>query len=397
MKVLEINTVCGIRSTGRICTDIASILEREGHECRIAYGREIVPSQYQKYSYKMGSDIGVKIDALKTRFFDNAGFNSTHDTKKLICWIKSFSPDVVHLHNIHGYYINVKLLFNFLKEYGRPVVWTLHDCWAFTGHCTHFTMAGCDKWKTGCYACMQKSAYPSSVLIDNSKRNYQLKQELFTSLDNLTIVTPSKWLADMAKQSFLKKHKIITIPNGIDLAVFKPTEGNFREKYGLQNKKIILGAATSWPESKNLKMFSEIADKLDDSYRVVVVGVSPKESGQCSNKILVIPRTNSVEEMAEIYTSADVFANLGREETMGLTTVEAMACGTPVVTSNCTAVPEVVTQDSGIVVEDLTVENVIHAIERVLECNSFETFSTAIKYEKSQQYTKYIELYKALI
>ncbi len=397
MKVLQINTVCGIRSTGRICTDLAEILENDGCECRIAYGRESVPDKYQKYAYKIGNDTNVKIDALKTRFLDNAGFNSTAATKRFIKWIECFDPDIIHLHNIHGYYINIRLLFKFLKDYGKPVIWTLHDCWAFTGHCAHFTMASCDKWKNGCYSCSQKNVYPTSLFLDRSKRNYQLKKDLFTSLDNLIIVTPSKWLADMAKQSYLKKYEIIAIPNGIDLDVFKPTYGDFRERYGLENKKIILGAATSWPESKNLKLFSQVAEVLDDSYKVVVVGVPQEQAARYSEKMLAIPRTNSVEEMSEIYTCADVFANLGLEETMGLTTVEAMACGTPVITSNCTAVPEVVTEDSGIVIKNLDVQGVVAGIEKVLSQCYNDTFSNARKYEKAQQYRKYIDLYNKII
>ncbi len=397
MKVLEINSVCGIKSTGRICTDLAEVLEEEGFECKIAYGRDTVPEKYHKYAYRIGDDKSVKKDVFKTRFLDNAGFNSVSETRKFIEWVKGFEPDIIHLHNIHGYYINIKILFDFLSSYGKPVIWTLHDCWSFTGHCAHFTMAKCDKWLSGCHSCPQKRTYPSSVILDNSKRNYEMKKALFTQVDNLTLVTPSKWLANLVKSSYLKKYEVVSIPNGIDLSVFRPTYGDFRERYGLENKKIILGAATSWPEGKNLKLFSEVADALDDNYKVVVVGVPQKQAEQFSKKLLTIPRTHNVEEMAEIYTSADVFANLSMEETMGLTTVEAMACGTPVITSNCTAVPEVVTVDSGVVIENLTVEDVRLGIEKVLSKKYDKTIEVAKKYEKKQQYKKYIDLYNKIL
>ena len=178
MKVLQINSVCGIRSTGRICTDIAEVLEKEGHECKIAYGRESVPEKYKKYAVRIGSDFSNKLDGVKTRIFDNAGFNSRKETKRFLNWVKEYNPDIIHLHNIHGYYLNIELLFKFLKEFNKPVVWTLHDCWPFTGHCAHYDFVGCNKWKKQCFNCEQKKGYPSSYVFDNSKQNYQsLKNE----------------------------------------------------------------------------------------------------------------------------------------------------------------------------------------------------------------------------
>ena len=171
MKVLQINSVCGIRSTGRICTDLADVLERNGHECKIAYGRETVPEKYQKYAVRIGSDFGVKLHALQSRIFDNTGFGSRRATEKFIEWVKEYDPDLIHLHNIHGYYINIEVLFNYLAKADIPVVWTLHDCWAFTGHCAHYSYVKCDKWKTGCYNCPKKKRYPSSLLLDASKQN----------------------------------------------------------------------------------------------------------------------------------------------------------------------------------------------------------------------------------
>ena len=194
MKVFQINSVCGIRSTGRICTDLAEVLSSSGHECKIAYGRETVPEKYKNISYRIGSNLGVKLNALKARIFDNEGFNAKGATRKLVKEIKAFNPDVIHLHNLHGYYLNLKILFGYLKKADKPVVWTLHDCWAFTGHCSYFDFAGCTKWQTQCHHCSQKKDYPVSKCRDRSRKNYLDKKQIFTGVKNLTIVTPSKWL-----------------------------------------------------------------------------------------------------------------------------------------------------------------------------------------------------------
>ncbi len=397
MKVLQINTVCGILSTGRICTDIAEVLEQHGHECKIAYGRMNVPEKYQKYAIRIGNDLNTKIEGLKTRLFDNAGFNSKMATKKFLKWIEEYNPDIIHLHNLHGYYINVELLFKFLKKYNKPVVWTLHDCWTYTGHCAHFTAIGCKKWQTLCSNCPHKKHYPKSLFLDRSTRNHKLKKKLFTSLNNITLITPSQWLADVTKQSYMGKYEIHTIPNGVDLEAFKPTESDFRKKYGLENKKIILGVASAWGKNKGTDEFAALAQTLGDDFKVVMVGVNENLAKTLPNEILVFPRTQTVKELAEIYTAADVFLNPSRQETMGLTTVEAMACGTPVVTSNLTAVPEVVTEENGIVCENLEPENIKNAILKVLEGSYTSVRKTSKKFEKSKQYNKYFEIYYTLV
>ena len=316
-------------------------------------------------------------------------------TEKLVEKIKAYNPDIIHLHNIHGYYLNIDILFNYLAAADKPVVWTLHDCWAFTGHCAYFTTAACDRWKTGCCGCPLKKSYPSSILLDRSERNWNKKKKLFTSVKNMTLVTPSEWLASLVKKSFLGKYPVKAIPNGINLDMFKPTESNFREKYGLQNIKVILGVATTWSERKGLNEFKELANLLDENYKVVLLGMSAEQIKALPHNILGLPATNTIDELAEIYTAADVFVNAGKEETMGLTTVEAMACGTPVVVSNLTAVPEVVTPNGGMILEKLTAENIKHGIEKALT-TTFDTRTNAEKYEKKQQYLKYLDLYKKI-
>lgn len=396
MKILMINVVCGIRSTGRICTDIADVLQLKGDECKVVYGRYEAPERYADISIRAGSELSVKIDALQTRLFDNAGFNSKAATRKLIAEIGEYAPDIIHLHNLHGYYVNIDILFKYLKKIDKPVIWTLHDCWAFTGHCSHFSLIGCEKWKSGCFDCPQKKKYPSSFFIDNSKKNYEKKKALFTSLSNLTLVTPSEWLAGLVRQSFLGKYEVLAIPNGVDLDAFKPTESDFRKKYGLEDKKIVLGVASSWGKSKGLYDFAKLSEILPNEYQIVLVGISKEEAHayELPEKILCVDRTNSIEELSGIYTSANVFVNPSRQETMGLTTVEAMACGTPVITSSYTAVPEVVTTDGGVVLDDVSPIKIFEAIEKVLSCDYPNTRQNASKYEKKQQYLKYIELYR---
>jgi glycosyltransferase involved in cell wall biosynthesis len=399
MKVLLINSVCGIKSTGRICTDLAEVLESQGHQCKIAYGREAVPEKYQRFAHRIGSDIAVKIDALKTRLFDNAGFNSVSVTKGFIKWIKEYNPDIIHLHNIHGYYINIKLLFKFLKEFGKPVVWTLHDCWSFTGHCVHFETIKCEKWKNGCNNCPKKRSYPKSMLFDFSKRNYFLKKDTFTSIENLTIITPSKWLADLVSKSFLGKYEIKVINNGIDLDVFKSLCSDFREKNNLENKKIILGVASAWGKGKGFYDFIKLSDMLDECYKIVLVGVTEEQKKLLPSNILAIEKTNNVNELTQIYTTADVFVNATYVDTFPTVNLEAQACGTPVITYATGGSVESVFENN--VVPVVNLEAVCQKIKEIAEDvdknNRDQAILMASHFRKKDKYLEYLELYQSIL
>ena len=331
MKVLMINSVCGIRSTGRICTDIATLLEEQGHECVIAYGRETVPEKHRKYSMRIGTERDIKIHALKTRIFDTCGLSSTKYTKKFISWVEKYDPDVIHLHNLHGYYINIKILFDYLKRSGKKIVWTLHDCWPFTGHCSHFDSIGCNRWIDGCYKCPKKKRYPTSLVFDRSRKNYEDKQKLFTSVP-IEIVSPSRWLASFVEKSFLKDHNIHVIPNGIDTSIFKKTASDFRARNEIEDKKIVLGVASAWGKSKGLYDFYKLAEMLSDEYKIVLVGLTTEQLQTIPKNIIGISRTNSTEELAAIYTAADVFVNPTYSDNYPTVNLEAQACGTPVIT-----------------------------------------------------------------
>ncbi len=391
MKLLQINSVCGIRSTGRICTDIAEILRQEGHECKIAYGRESAPEKHRSIAHRIGSDLDVKLHALRTRLFDSMGLGSSRATKRLIKWIEEYDPDVIHLHNLHGYYINIKILFEYLARANKPVVWTLHDCWSFTGHCVHFERIGCRKWSEGgCHACPAKSNYPSALLRDASARNFKLKKRLFTAVKDLTVVVPSEWLAALVRQSYLGGCKVRVIPNGIDLSVFQPTPGDFRERHGLGDKRILLGVASAWGHGKGLGDFIKLSSMLDDSYQIVLVGLTAEQKAALPPAILGIERTNSTRELAEIYTAADLCLNLTYADTYPTVNLEAQACGTPVITYRTGGSPESVSPEA--VVEQGDLEGLCHKIK------SFEQKQIADteRFDKIQRFKEYIELYKSL-
>ena len=352
---------------------------------------EGVPEQYKKYAVRIGSDLDVKLHGVKARLFDACGFGSIRATREFINWVKEYDPDVIHLHNIHGYYINIDILFDYLRSCGKRIIWTLHDCWAFTGHCAHFSAANCSKWESGCLQCIQKNSYPKSYT-DFSNRNWEHKKALFSSLPHMTIVTPSNWLMKEVKRSFLKQYECICIPNGVDLCVFRRYESDFKKSHAIDRKKIVLGCATAWSEKKGLSFFNELSKVLDEDYVIVLVGVSEKQRNSISPKIICIERTNSPEKLAEIYSSAFVFINASQEETMGLTTVEAMACGTPVIVTNKTAVPEVVKPCGGYVLDDFSPNRVISIMNQI---NSVDLTPrvNALDYELNAQYQKYIHLY----
>lgn len=392
MKVLQINSVCGIGSTGRIATDIHNMLIEQGHESYIAYGRDL-PRNCDN-AIRIGNKIDNYAHVLLTRLFDKHGFGSIKATEEFIKKVEEIDPDVIHLHNIHGYYINIEVLFDYLKEADKPVIWTLHDCWAFTGHCAHFDYVGCEKWKTGCYDCPEKKSYPSSRLLDKSKQNYLKKKEIFTGVKNMTIVTPSSWLAELVRESFLGEYPVKVINNGIDLKIFKPTKSNFREKYNIEDKFIILGVANVWDRRKGFDYFIELSKLIKKDEIIVMVGLTEKQKRSLPDNIIGITRTNDVNELVEIYTAADYFLNPSLEETMGLVTVEALACGTPVIVSNSTAVPEVVNEKCGKIVLDNSTKGFYSAIvNNDRDFSSIECIKQAQKYDKQKMYKKYLNLY----
>lgn len=363
MKVLQINTVCGVGSVGRIVRQIHEALREKGHESYIAYGRKPLGCDG---AIRIGGDLDVYFHVFLTRVFDLHGFGSKKATKKFLKIVEEINPDIIHLHNIHGYYLNIEVLFDFLKSFDKPVVWTLHDCWAFTGHCSHFTYAKCERWKTGCYSCPEKKSYPRSVIFDNSKSNYARKKKAFTGAKNMTLVTPSQWLAGLVKESFLRDYPVQVIPNGIDTEVFKPTPSDFKKRYGLDGKFLILGVANVWEKRKGFDYFLDLSKYLSDDEIIVLVGLSDERIKNLPNNIIGIKRTNSAKELAEIYTAADVFFNPTLEDNYPTVNLEAQACGTYVITFDSGGAKEtIISKESGIAIKPCNAEDIMNLI-RVL-------------------------------
>lgn len=357
-KLLQINVTANWGSTGKIAEQIGQKAMQEGWESYIAYGRMMNPSQSKLI--RIGSKADVYLHYIAGRFLDSEGLASKHATKKLICEIERLKPDVIHLHNIHDHYLNYPLLFSFLESSGIPVVWTQHDQWATTGHCS-YNSVGCERWKNHCYDCPAKRKWS----FDFCKRNFRLKKKYFTSLKSLTVVSVSDWLYSQIKESFLGAQTLRVIKNGVDLSVFKPMETNVRERYGLGEKKIILGVASVWGRVKGLDDFIKLSRVIPEDWKIVLVGsISDKVERE---NIVYIERTQNQLELAELYSVAQVLVSVSRSETFGLTIVEAMACGTPAIVYDNTAQPEQVTEDTGVVVEPGDVEGIVNALNKFKE------------------------------
>lgn len=395
MRVFFINETCGRGSHGKICTDLLDMLHSQGDEGMVAYGRSDVPEAYAPYALRVGTKIDIYLHVIGSRIFDNTGEYSKNATKKLVQQIRKYNPDIIHLHNIHGYYIHIGVLFDFLSQCNKPVIWTLHDSWGYTGHCTCSDYIGCDRWKTGCFHCPQKKNYPASYLFDGSKRNYQTKKEWFTSVKDLYLVTPSEWLKSEVKESFLGCYNVDVIRSGIDLDIFRPTGSTFRQKNRLENKIILLSVANAWSQRKGLDTLRKLAQQLDESYQIVMVGDLHGES--VPDGVLYIEHTKNQQELAEIYSAADVYMNLSYEETQGLTTIEALACGTPAIVSGRTAVPESVDESCGIVVDPERIQEIAGAINKARQLKPEDCVRHAAEYEKKKCFMRYIDLYKEIV
>ena len=352
MKVLLINSVCGIGSTGKICCAIAEDYIAQGHEAVVAFGRDgYVPAQYKPLAHRIGNPLDVRISALRTRMLDDHGFANEAATRRFLRWADQYNPDLLWLHNIHGYYIHVGMLFDWIKS--RPhmqVKWTLHDCWSFTGHCAFFTSAGCEKWKSGCHNCPKKGSYPASIMKDGSAHNYLSKKNAFTGVKNMTLIVPCKWLGELVNQSFLGSYPVEVHYNSVDSTIFRPTPGDFRSRYGLENKRLILGVSSIWDRRKGLRDFLELEKVLDQETKIVLVGLNSRQISRLPEGILGLPRMKNPEELAQIYTAADVFFNPTYEDTYPTVNLEAEACGTRVITYDTGGCAETIHRADSVVI-----------------------------------------------
>lgn len=395
MKVVQINTVA-TGSTGSIMKCLYEYLLKTNNECYCFYGRGITVN-YKNY-FKFGTNFETYIHVLLTRIFDLHGHGSYFATKKLIKKIIKINPDVIQLHNLHGHYLNYKVLFKYLKnDYTGKIVWTLHDCIPFTGHCSHFVNANCFKWKSLCYNCPQKKIYPASYIFDNSKYQYKFKKKLFNGVKNMDLVVGSIWMKNNVEESFLKKYKTIVIKNGIDLETFnKIIDKNIYAKYGISNnKKIILGVSSVWNEQKGIKIFNELSKIVDDKkYEIVMVGLEKKDFLKVNENIIKIEKTSNKEDLAKIYSIADVFLNPSIEESFSFVTLEALACKTPIIVPDTTATKEFVKNNNGIVTKP-NVKSYYNAIKKILNNkNKYNCNNILDEYSMLNMQKKYYNLYR---
>lgn len=400
MKILQINTSVNTGSTGHIAEDIGKILLKDGHQSFIAAGFTDRPSASQVI--KIGNAWDKKLHGLKTRIFDRHGFGSKGATLQLVKEIAQIKPDIIHLHNLHGYYLHIGVLFEYLKKMQLPVVWTLHDCWPFTGHCSHFDRVNCHKWKEQCYACPNIKGYPASFGFDNSRKNFQDKRDIFNGLNNLQIVTPSQWLANHVRNSFLGKYPVHVINNGIDLSVFKTFDiEEDIKKYNPFGKKIILGVASTWKKRKAFEDFIQLSRLIGQNDQIVLVGLDKMQIKYLPYNITGVKRTESLNELAALYSASDVFVNPTYVDNFPTTNLEALACGTPVITYNTGGSLEAIDTETGIVVEKGDIDGLHKAILQI--CSKGKDFYSikcrerAVKlYNKDGRYADYLNLYKVI-
>lgn len=396
MKVLMINSVSGFGSTGSICVDIATELERQGHECYIAYGQ--VSRGYEK-EFKIGTQLENHLHNLGSRVFGKQGYFTKTGTKKLVAFIKDYNPDVIHLHNLHGNYLNLEILFNYLIEVQKPVVWTLHDCWAFTGNCAYYSSINCEKWQTVCEKCPQIQAYPPSFFLDQTRTMFNDKIKWYNAIESMTIIPVSKWLKGEVEKSILKEKKIISIYNWIDHDIFKENT-NINNLYGInRSKHIVLGVSAGWSASSTkFKDFIQLSDILSVDMQLVLVGKINRGTVIPPN-IIHIPYVETKSELAKLYSIADTYVHLSTEDTFGLVIAEAMSCGTPVIVYNATACPEIVGENCGYIVKPRDIEAVNSKLILIKE-NSKSYYSENCRrhvietYDMEKNVEATIEVYK---
>jgi len=401
-KIVFINTVSN-NSTGRIMHDIQKEAIMNGFDTLAIVGRRRpyidLPCE------KLGNDLSFWIHVIITTLFDRHGSGSAYFTNKIVDALRREQPDIIHLHNIHGYYLNLSILFRYItKEYMGQVVWTLHDCWTYTGHCAYYSATGCYKWMTGCSHCPNKNKYPISLFWDNSKSNYDVKKRLFTSLQACTLVTPSDWLKREVGKSFLNAYETRTINNGIDTNLFDfsiaSERKNVFDKYGInQSAKLLLSVASIWEPRKGLNDLVELSAILGEKYQMVIVGLNKWQIASLPTNIIGLNRTDCINDLVDLYSSADVFINPSREETFSLVTVEAQACGAPVIAVKGTAVEELIADNNGITIDDLSPEGYMKAITELLDrhISREEIRNTVINKNTKKMCNEYIDLFRELL
>lgn len=399
MKIIQINAV-SYGSTGKIMLGIHRQLLKRGYDSYVVWA--IGRNANNDNELFINDKIGILIHKILSRLFCIQGFASWHFTRLLIKKIELINPDVIHLHNLHGNFININMLFNYLKSKKIKIFWTFHDCWAFTGKCVYFDLAKCDKWKKVCHNCPILSDSPRAY-VDNTRWCFQKKKKLLQNLD-LTIVTPSNWLANLTHFSFLREYPIKVINNGIDIDVFKPTKSDFRDKYNIKDKKIVLGVASPWSKRKGFDDFIKLSKILDANFVIVLIGLSNVQIVSLPSNIIGISRTENQTELAGIYSTADILFNPTYEDNYPTVNLESIACGTPVLTYDTGGSPEFTKYiDDNLdkklfVIKKETLSNNFNIlkdyIDLILQLNFSSKFVKRNLISDSRMVNQYINLYK---
>ena len=403
MRILQINVTANSGSTGRIAEGIGIAALSAGHESWIAYGRHANKSA--SHLIRIGSKINYLEHGVESRLLDNHGLASRHATRSFLKEVDKIKPDLIHLHNIHGYYLNYKILFDYLREKSIPVVWTFHDCWPFTGHCTHFSLCGCDRWKTGCSECPEKRTYPTSYCFDRSVKNFEEKKEQFNSIQKMTIVSVSRWLDNLVSQSFLKGFDHIVIHNGIDTDAFSPssTAERIRIKHNIRNDEtMLLGVASDWNPRKGLLDFIKLSEMLSPKEKIVLIGLTKKQIYSLPHNIIGLERTESIKQLAEYYSAADLFLNLTYEDNYPTTNLESISCGTPCLTYRTGGSPESITPETGFIVPQGNTKGVLQEICFFQKNKSFFAPSALHQFAKdnfclTKNFHQYMTLYHSVL
>jgi glycosyltransferase involved in cell wall biosynthesis len=400
-KLLQINSVVNRGSTGRIAEGIGNVAIKEGWESYIIYGRDA--NRSSSILHKVGSDIDIYKHVVYSRLFDRHGFASVSATFKIIDLIKKINPNIIQLHNIHGYYINIEILFKFLKSLNKPIIWTLHDCWAFTGHCAYYSAINCEKWKTHCHHCPSLHSYPESLFADQSAKNFSDKKKIFSMPKDLTIITPSQWLANEVSKSFLKERSTIVINNGININIFQPKiDKQIYQKYNINFENFVIGVASEWSERKGLSEFIKLRKVLHSSIGIVLVGLTSKQIALLPKGIIGILKTENVSELVSLYSAAMCFVNPTKEDNFPTTNLESISCGTPVVTYQTGGSSESVDHKTGIVVERGDIIGLKNAIQDIKEKKKKFYKEDCVQkatneYDENRKFIEYIDLYNKLL
>ncbi len=402
-KLLLINTSINTGSTGRIAEEIGQLANLYGFESHAAYGRHNNHSQLQLI--KVGNSCDFYIHALRSRLGDNHGFSSTSATQELIKEIEQIQPDIINLHNIHGYYLNIEILFDYLAKVNVPVIWTLHDCWSFTGHCSYFDAVECNRWMTGCHHCPNLKGYPASLFLDRSEKNYRAKRELFQRVKQITFVVPCKWMESVVRNSFMKDYPVEVIHNGVDLSVFQPDTGeninSLLSQFFLRGKRIYLGVASTWDKRKGLDDFCWMSEKLRENEHIVLIGLNKSQIASLPANITGISRTENITELASWYSAADVFVNPTYVDNFPTTNIESLACGTPVVTYQTGGSPEAIDAHTGACVKKGDRDALLKAIREI--ANIRDDIKVICRqraemyFDKNARFADYISLFRKLI